>query len=170
MDSCSDPAAEPATNPMVALNPRLAHLVSAFWAAFPDGPPPIFEMSSPWPEVASAASESEGFTWRTAPESVLDAVHDALPWLDAESFVYWLPGLLLDLVVDPSRAGMRGDSLILALTPPGASDLADDRRALDRSRAHGLFDEATHGATPSRRPQPGTGACALRASRHAGVA
>jgi hypothetical protein len=155
---------------MVALNPRLAHLVSAFWAAFPDGPPPIFEMSSPWPEVASAASESEGFTWRTAPESVLDAVHDALPWLDAESFVYWLPGLLLDLVVDPSRAGMRGDSLILALTPPGASDLADDRRALDRSRAHGLFDEATHGATPSRRPQPGTGACALRASRHAGVA
>ena len=130
----------------MSLDARLAPIVSAFWAAFPDAPPPVLDKSSPWPEVASAASEIGGFSWRTAPGAVLDAVHDALPWLPAESFVYWLPGLLLDLVADPSRAGTRGDALVLALTPPGASDLADDQRALDRSRADGLFDEATHTA------------------------
>lgn len=128
------------------LDTRLAPIVSAVWAAFPDAPPPDLDSASPWPEVASAASEIRGFSWRTAPGAVLDAVHDALPWLDAASFVYWLPGLLIDLVADPSRAGTRGDALVLALTPPGASDLADDRRALDRSRANGIFDEATHTA------------------------
>jgi hypothetical protein len=130
----------------MTLNPELARIVSAFWTAFPDTPPPTLDRSSPWPEVADAAREIEGFSWRTAPGPVLDAVHDALPWLDAESFVYWLPGLLLDLMVAPSRASTRGDALVLALTPPDASDLADDRRTLDRSRDDGLFDEATHTA------------------------
>jgi hypothetical protein len=128
------------------LDARLAPIVSAVWAAFPDALPPELDSSSPWPEVAAAASEIDGFLWRTAPVAVLDVVHDALPWLDAASFVYWLPGLLIDLVADPSRAGTRGDALVLALTPPGASDLADDRRALDRSRADGILDEATHTA------------------------
>ena len=116
--------------------------MSAIRAAFLDGPPPALDPSSAWPEIADAASQIGSFTWQTAPVHVLDAVHDALPWLGAESFVYWLPGLLIDLVIDPPRSDLRGYSLVLALTPPRNSDLEISLREFSESRRR--FDERTY--------------------------
>lgn len=117
-------------------------LVAGLLSAFSEGPPPPLDAASAWPEVAEAASRIDGHTWRTAPPEVLDAVHEALPWAGAEAFDYWLPGLLIDLAVDPTRAGIRADALILALTPTAPGDLAADLQALDRARAS--FSDATY--------------------------
>ena len=101
---------------------RFIALVSELLSAFPEAAPPPLDPASPWPEIAEAANMIGGYTWRTAPPEVLDAVHEALSWADAETFDYWLPGLLIDLAVDPLRAGMRTDALILALTPAATGD------------------------------------------------
>ena len=124
--------------------PGLEQVVAALSAAFSDGPPPALDDTSGGDELAALATAIAGETWRTAPPAVLDAVHDALPWLDARSFAYWLPGLLVDLVSDPSRSGWAGESLILALTPAAASDLPEALGALARAHARGGLDDAAH--------------------------
>lgn len=105
---------------MILSEPTLAAVVAKLRAAFPAVPPPPLDGTSGCAEVEAAAKLIQWGTWRTAPGEVLDAVHDALPWLDVRSFVYWLPGLLVDLVNNPPRSGWYGDCLIMALTPTGA--------------------------------------------------
>lgn len=129
---------------MSNLESQLAKIVADIFTTFPDGPPPVLDRESEVPEVAAAATATLGSSWKTASTDVLNTVHDALPWLDAASFAYWLPALLVDLLVDPSRAELYGDALIFALTPPAATDLATDLRALDSARERGFLQGATY--------------------------
>lgn len=129
---------------MSNLESQLAKIVADIFTTFPDRHPPILDRESAVPEVAAAATATLGSSWKTASTDVLNTVHDALPWLDAASFDYWLPALLVDLLVDRSRAELYGDALIFALTPPDATDLATDLRALDSARERGLLQRATY--------------------------
>ncbi len=128
----------------------MAKIVADIFTTFPDGPPPVLDRESAVPEVAAAATATLGSSWKTASTDVLNTVHDALPWLDAASFAYWLPALLVDLLVDPSRSELYGAALIFALTPPAATDLATDLRALDSARERGLLQRATYDSAEKR--------------------
>lgn len=113
------------------------HILAALQADFRDHPKPPFDTSPGVEELVAAAALTVGQTWRTAGPEVLDAVHEALPWLSPPVFVYWLPGLLADLLRDPSRSGWYGECLLLALTLRDAADLPRLLASLERGRRAG---------------------------------
>jgi hypothetical protein len=110
-----------------SLDPKLAPIIAALYDAFPDGPAPPIEQTSRWwiEEVDDAVAKVNGFTWRTAPPDVLDALYDARPWFTSAVFVYWLPAFLVDIAVDERRPDFRGDTVIYTLTREGPEDRAE---------------------------------------------